>query len=103
MRGSGRKTRPVGARDLVDAWTTKDDVEASKPAPDLVEAALAKAATRDAVMVGDTPWDIEAARRAGIDTICLLTGGYARCELTEAVAVYESLDELRAGLDEVRL
>ena len=50
-------------------------------------------------MVGDTPWDIEAARRAGIDRICLLTGGVARCELTDAVAVYESLDEFRAQLD----
>ena len=89
----------LGIGELVDGRTTSDDVEASKPAPDLVEAALAKAQTRDAVMVGDTPWDIEAARRAGIDTICLLTGGFARCELTDAVAVYESLDELRAQLD----
>ena len=56
----------LDARDLVDGWTTSADVEATKPEPDLVEAALAKLGTREAVMVGDTPWDVEAARRAGI-------------------------------------
>ena len=51
------------ARDIADAWTTKDDVEQSKPEPDLVGAALDKAGTHDSLMVGDTPWDIEAARK----------------------------------------
>ena len=45
-------------RELVDGWTTKDDVEATKPEPDLIKAAMAKAGTEDAVMVGDTPWDV---------------------------------------------
>jgi HAD superfamily hydrolase (TIGR01509 family) len=92
-------------RELVDGWTNKDDVEASKPEPDLVEAALEKAGTRDAVMVGDTPWDCEAARRAGIETVCVLTGGFSEQELRDAgaVAVFESIDELRARLDETRL
>jgi phosphoglycolate phosphatase-like HAD superfamily hydrolase len=53
-------------RELVDAWTTKDDVERSKPDPDLVCASLEKATSRDAVMGGDTPWDVAAARGAGI-------------------------------------
>ena len=52
----------LDARELVDAWTTNDDVEATKPEPDVVRAAFDKAATHDAVMVGDTPWDVEAAR-----------------------------------------
>jgi HAD superfamily hydrolase (TIGR01509 family) len=93
------------AHDLADAWTTKDDVESSKPDPDLVEAALAKAKSRDAVMVGDTPWDVEAAHRAGIETICVVTGGYSEAELREAgaIAVYESIVELRSRLDETPL
>ena len=53
----------LDARELADAWTTKDDVEATKPAPDLVRAALEKAGTTEGVMIGDTRWDIEAAAR----------------------------------------
>jgi HAD superfamily hydrolase (TIGR01549 family) len=95
----------LGVRELVDAWTNKDDVEASKPEPDLVEAALEKAGTRDAVMVGDTPWDCKAAGGAGIETICVLTGGFSEQELREAgaVAVFASIDELRDRLDETPL
>jgi len=91
----------LDARELADGWTMKDDVEASKPDPDLVKAALAKAGTRDAVMLGDTPWDVEAARKAGIETICVMTGGFSEQELTDAgaVAVFESIEELRERLD----
>jgi HAD superfamily hydrolase (TIGR01549 family) len=87
--------------DLVE-WTTSDDVDASKPEPDLIEVALEKAGTRDAVMVGDTPYDVEAARRAGIETIAVLTGGFPEADLRDAGAaeVYESVDELRAKLDD---
>jgi phosphoglycolate phosphatase-like HAD superfamily hydrolase len=92
-------------RDLVDSWTTKDDVEKSKPDPDLVCAALGKTRSRDAVMVGDTPWYVEAARRARLETICVITGGFSRHELLEAgaAAVYESVDELRRRLGETQL
>jgi HAD superfamily hydrolase (TIGR01509 family) len=95
----------LDAHDLADGWTTKDDVEASKPDPDLVEAALAKANTREAVMIGDTPWDVKAAAKAGIETICVVTGGFSKQELEEAgaVAVYESLVELREDLDRAPL
>jgi len=95
----------LDARELADGWTTKDDVEASKPDPDLVEAALAKARTRDAVMIGDTPWDVKAAKKAGIETICVVTGGFSRQELEEAgaAAVHESLTELKEDLDETPL
>jgi HAD superfamily hydrolase (TIGR01549 family) len=95
----------LGVRELLDASTTKDDVEATKPEPDLVEAALAKAETREAVMVGDAPWDVKAAAKAGVETLCVLTGGYARQELEEAgaAAVYESLIDLRADLDQTPL
>ncbi len=95
----------LAARGLADAWTTKDDVESTKPAPDLVLAALEKAGTAEAVMVGDTPWDIEAARKAGIETICVITGGYAEQELRDAgaAAVFESVDELCGNLDKTPL
>ena len=95
----------LGVRDLVDGWTKKDDVERSKPAPDLVEAGLAVAGTGDAVMVGDTKWDVQAATRAGIRTICVLTGGVGRAELQEAgaLAVYADAGELARRLDETPL
>ena len=93
-------------RDLVDGWTTKDDVEATKPQPDLVRAALAKAGTGDAVMVGDTPWDVEAAHKAGLQTIAVLTGGaYSDAELRAfgAIEVFSSVKEMRDRLDETPL
>ena len=93
-------------RELIDGWTTKDDVDATKPEPDLIKVALAKAGTDDAVMVGDTPWDVEAARKAGLQTIAVLTGGaYSEAELRDAgaVAVFESVAELRGRLDETPL
>jgi len=96
----------LGVRDLLDAWTTKDDVETTKPDPDLVKAALAKAGTDDAVMVGDTPWDVEAARKAGVPTVAVLTGGaYSAAELRDAgaVAVFESVGEMKDRLDETPL
>ena len=88
----------LDARDLVDDWTTSADVEATKPEPDLVHAALEKAGgDGPAVMVGDSVWDVEAAKRAGIPTLAVLTGGFSEAELREAGAsqVVESIGELR--------
>jgi HAD superfamily hydrolase (TIGR01549 family) len=95
----------LDARDLADAWTTKDDVDATKPAPDLVLAARGKAGAQTAVMLGDTKWDIDSARKAGIETVCLITGGWSRQELVDAgaAAVFESIAELRQKLDETPL
>ena len=95
----------LAAREIVDGWTTADDVEATKPEPDLVAAAREKAGGGEAVMVGDTGWDVEAARRLGVETVCVLTGGWSRAELEEAgaVAVFESLRELADRLDETPL
>jgi HAD superfamily hydrolase (TIGR01509 family) len=95
------------ARELADDWTTSADVERTKPEPDLVKAALDKAGAEpgDAVMLGDTPWDCEAARGAGVETVALMTGGFSRQELTEAgaAAVFESLPELLERIDETPL
>jgi HAD superfamily hydrolase (TIGR01549 family) len=91
----------LDVRELVHAWTTSADVDATKPEPDLVRAALDAAGTDDAVMVGDTIWDAEAAARAGIETLAVLTGGFSEAELRDAgaVAVFDSVAELRASLD----
>jgi HAD superfamily hydrolase (TIGR01509 family) len=77
----------LDVRELADAWTSSADVEQTKPHPDLVRAALDKAGSDDAVMVGDTVWDCEAAKRAGIDTVAVLTGGFSEQELREAGAI----------------
>ena len=86
-------------RGVVDGWTTSADVAETKPEPDVVRAALAKGGGGSAVMVGDTTWDVIAAARAGLPTVCLTTGGFAAQELDEAgaVAVFDSLPNLHAG------
>jgi phosphoglycolate phosphatase-like HAD superfamily hydrolase len=86
----------LGAGEQISSFTTSDDVERTKPEPDLIAAAIDKAEGSDAVMVGDSTWDIEAAERAGIPTVAVLTGGFSAAELTEAgaVVVFESLREL---------
>jgi HAD superfamily hydrolase (TIGR01549 family) len=95
----------LDARGLADAWTSAGDVEQTKPAPDLVEAALERVGGRPAVMVGDSTWDCRAAANAGVETIAVLTGGFSEGELREAgaLAVFESIDELRRRLSETPL
>jgi len=90
----------LDARDLVDGWTTAADVERTKPHPDLVHAALEKAGGEGpAVMIGDSTWDVKAARAAGLPTLAVLTGGFSEAELREAGAadVVESIGALRQG------
>jgi HAD superfamily hydrolase (TIGR01549 family) len=92
----------LGARELASAWTSSADVEATKPEPDIVLAALDKVEGVDgAVMVGDATWDALAAGRAGIPTIGVLTGGFCESELREAGAdpVFASAAALLDGLD----
>jgi HAD superfamily hydrolase (TIGR01509 family) len=95
----------LDAREVVDGWTTSADVEATKPEPDLIQAALEKSGADTAVMIGDSTWDVEAAKNAGIETIALLTGGFSERELLDfgAVAVFESIADLRKKLDDTPL
>ena len=92
----------LGGRDLVDGWTSKDDVDRSKPHPEVIEAAMEKAGVDEAVMLGDSRWDIESAEKAGVPTVAVITGGWSEQELRDhgAVAVYDSLVELRERLGE---
>ena len=95
----------LDARTLADGWTTSADVEQTKPAPDLVLAALEKLDGAPAIMIGDSTWDCEAAKAAGIPSIGVLTGGFSEEELREAgaAAVFRSIDDLRTGLDQTPL
>jgi HAD superfamily hydrolase (TIGR01509 family) len=94
----------LDARELADAWTTSGDVEATKPEPDLIKAALEKGGDDQdgAVLIGDSVYDCEAAERAGVKTLALRTGGFADDELRDAgaVAVYMSIEELLDDLDD---
>ncbi|HEY8465955.1 MAG TPA: HAD family hydrolase [Solirubrobacterales bacterium] len=95
----------LGARELTDGWTTSADVEATKPEPDLVRAALKLAErqgwipTERADLIGDSVWDVEAAARAGVSPTGVLTGGFGEEELRAAgaIAVYQSVAELAEG------
>lgn len=80
----------VGIADLLDATTSADDAARSKPCPDIFTAtlqSLPNIEARDAVVVGDTPYDAIAARRAGLDTIAVLSGGFAGASLRAAGAI----------------
>jgi HAD superfamily hydrolase (TIGR01509 family) len=93
----------LDARDLADGWTTSGDVERSKPAPDLLEVARAKVGAEDArcVVVGDSTWDVEAAKRAGMPALVVRSGGFGDDELRAAgaIAVFDTPGDLRAALD----
>ena len=98
----------LDARDLADDWTSSDDVESSKPAPDLLRVALTKlGAPPDAssVMVGDSVWDVEAAKRAGMAAIVVRSGGFGDDELREAgaVALYDTPGDLAKALGDTPL
>ncbi|MEA2200800.1 MAG: hypothetical protein QOI89_1396 [Solirubrobacteraceae bacterium] len=93
----------LDARELADGWTTSADVRATKPEPDLVIAALQKADAppSEAVMIGDSTWDVKAADRAGVQTLGVMTGGFCEDELLDAGAatVFESVADLCDALD----
>lgn len=96
----------LDARDLADGWTTSADVEATKPEPDLVCAAIEKAGADDgAVLIGDSIWDCRAAGRAGVPTLGVLTGGFSEDELLEAGAtvVFDSIPALCERLSDTPL
>jgi HAD superfamily hydrolase (TIGR01549 family) len=90
----------LDARGLADGWTTSGDVEHTKPEPDLIHAALERLDTDRAVMVGDSTWDCEAARNAGVETLAVLTGGFSAQELFDAgaLSVFATITELRERL-----
>jgi HAD superfamily hydrolase (TIGR01509 family) len=85
-----------GIADLLPNRTSADDVSKSKPDPDILQAALhkAKCSPAEAWMLGDTPYDAEAARRSGVSFVGLLCGGHAAEEFAYAAALYRDPKEL---------
>lgn len=92
----------VAATDLMDVAASADEVGSSKPAPDVVEAALERVglAPGEAVLIGDTGYDIEAAMRAGVATIALRSGGWTDEDLDGAVAIFDDPADLLERLHE---
>jgi len=96
----------AGVDELVPVRSSKDDADRSKPDPDIVQAALTRAQARPelTLMVGDTPYDVEAARKAGIDVVALRCGGYwSDQELRGAVEIFDDPAELLAHWRELAL
>ena len=90
----------LGCSDLLTATTSRDDVEHSKPCPDIFEVALEKARPLNggtAIVVGDTPWDIEAAARLGVPAVAVRCGGFHEEELSGAAAIYDDPRDLIAN------
>ena len=91
----------AGGSWLMDEQTSSDDAESSKPDPDIIQAALecAHARASEAIMVGDTPYDVEAATRARVTTIAFRCGGWGDDRLRDALAIYDGPWDLLAQLD----
>jgi phosphoglycolate phosphatase-like HAD superfamily hydrolase len=97
----GKLLEQAGVSDLLHARTSSDDAESSKPSPDIVDAALrdADCAASAAVMIGDTPYDVEAAQRAGVRCIAFRCGGWSDAELSGAHAIYDGPWDLLESYD----
>jgi HAD superfamily hydrolase (TIGR01509 family) len=96
------------AREIADAWTSSADAEQTKPAPDLLQTALKKlGAPQDAasVLIGDSVWDVEAAKNAGMPAIAVRSGGFGDDELRNAgaVGIFDTPGDLRAALEDTPL
>ncbi len=93
--------RTLEADGIIDETTSADDVEASKPCPDIFEAAVKRAGVepREAVVVGDTPYDIEAGRSSGVDAVAVRSGGFPDEALSGAVAIYDDVAALLADFE----
>ena len=88
--------KQAGIDDVIRKATSSDDAEESKPSPDIIEAALAKGKTapEDAVMLGDTPYDVAAALRAGVTCVAVRCGGWEDDELRGARSIYDDPADL---------
>ena len=98
-----RLREAVGADDAVEDAVSKGDVEHSKPSPDIFAVAMKRFDLDPdrTLVLGDTPWDVEAAAKLGVRTVCVLTGGASREQLESAgaAAVYEDVADLLERLD----
>jgi HAD superfamily hydrolase (TIGR01509 family) len=88
--------RACGAHDLVEASTSSDDADNSKPDPDIVHAAIEKLGhpAEEVILLGDTPYDVEAGAKAGVSVVALRCGGWRDPDLDGAVAIYDGPEDL---------
>jgi HAD superfamily hydrolase (TIGR01509 family) len=98
----------LDAREIADAITSSEDAEQTKPAPDLLQVALQKLGAptdADSVLVGDSVWDVEAAKKAGMPAIAVRSGGFGDDELHEAGAIglFDTPGDLVEALDDTPL
>jgi HAD superfamily hydrolase (TIGR01509 family) len=94
--------RAAAVADLIEVVVSGDDADASKPDPDLVEVVLERVGVEpnEAILVGDTPHDVEAGRRAGVAVVALRCGGgWTDRQLAGAVAIFDDPADLSARLD----
>ena len=98
----GKLLEQAGLQDLIQAATSSDDAEESKPDPDIVEAALEQAGfpADEVIMIGDTPYDVEAATRAGVRVVAVRSGGWGDGDLGGALAVYEDARDILENFDQ---
>ena len=94
--------RICGADEFIEARTSSDDAENSKPDPDIVHAALNRLGHPPdrVILLGDTPYDVEASLKAGIRVVALRCGGWGDADLRGALQVYDDPADLLAGFDE---
>jgi len=90
-----------GALPFLQARTSSDDAKHSKPDPDIIQVALRKAGCSpgEAVMLGDTPYDVQAASEAGVRAIALRCGGHPDSALSGALAIYDDVADLLAQFE----
>jgi HAD superfamily hydrolase (TIGR01509 family) len=98
----------LDVRDVADGWTTSEDVESTKPAPDLLHVALktiGEPVDAPSVVIGDSVYDVQAAKNAGMPALVVRSGGFGDDELREAgaVGIYDTPGDLAAALDETAL
>jgi HAD superfamily hydrolase (TIGR01509 family) len=94
-----RLLKQAGVRDLIEDATSSDDAESSKPDPDIIQAALRKAGKRadTAIMVGDTPYDVEASLRAGVPIVTVRCGGlWTDADLKGSIAIFDDPADILA-------
>jgi HAD superfamily hydrolase (TIGR01509 family) len=98
----------LDVRDLADGWTTSEDVESTKPAPDLLQVALTtigEPTDAPSILVGDSVYDVQAARNAGMPALVVRSGGFGDDELRDAgaIGIYDTPADLTAALDDTDL
>ncbi|MBN9167342.1 MAG: hydrolase [Myxococcales bacterium 68-20] len=93
--------RAAGVADLIDVVVSRDDADQSKPSPDLIEIALDRVdvTAAEALLIGDSPYDVEAGERAGVPVVALRCGGWSDSDLAGAIAIYDDPAALSSELD----